>query len=145
MVRNTTVGSLPLGLSRRFLAQCSATFFASLLFLFGLAMFCGLTLQAQNAAGGGIQGTITDANGAALAKAQVTATNTETGVAVTRTTSSTGSYAISPLAVGSYNVEVTAKGFQRLLQENIEVDYFYWVQQRLDAKRRELPKFDFAR
>jgi len=31
------------------------------------------------------------------------------------------------------------------LQENIEVDYFYWVQQRLDAKRRELPKFDFAR
>jgi len=122
MVRNTTVGSLPLGLSRRFLAQCSATFFASLLFLFGLAMFCGLTLQAQNAAGGGIQGTITDANGAALAKAQVTATNTETGVAVTRTTSSTGSYAISPLAVGSYNVEVTAKGFQRLLQENIEVD-----------------------
>jgi len=122
MVRNTTVGSLPLGLSRRFLAQCSATLVASLLIICGWAIFCGLPLQAQGAAGGGIQGTITDPNGAAVVKAQVTATNTETGVAVTHTTDNKGLYAISPLAVGTYNVEVTAKGFQRLLQENIEVD-----------------------
>jgi hypothetical protein len=122
MVRNTTVGSLPLGLSRRFLAQCSATLVASLLLICGWAIFCGLPVQAQGAAGGGIQGTITDPNGAAVAKAQVTATNTETGVAVTHTTDNKGLYSISPLAVGTYNVEVTAKGFQRLLQENIEVD-----------------------
>jgi len=109
MYRNTTVGSLPLGLSRRLLAQCSASLFACLMFFCGWAIFCGLTLQAQNAAGGGIQGTITDPNGAAVVKAQVT-------------TTSTGSYSISPLPVGSYNVEVVATGFQRLLQENINVD-----------------------
>src|SRR5664280_1321277 len=31
-------------------------------------------------------------------------------------------YSIQPLQVGTYNVEVTAKGFQRLLQENINVN-----------------------
>ena len=37
-------------------------------------------------------------------------------------TTGTGTYSIQPLQVGTYNVEVTAKGFQRLLQENINVD-----------------------
>ncbi|MGA2196093.1 MAG: carboxypeptidase-like regulatory domain-containing protein [Bryobacteraceae bacterium] len=82
------------------------------------------TLKAQFArslSGGGIQGTITDPSGAAVAKATVTATNTDTGVATTHITSGTGTYSIQPLQVGTYNVEVTAKGFQRLLQENINV------------------------
>jgi hypothetical protein len=83
------------------------------------------TLKAQfarNLSGGGIQGTVTDPSGAAVAKATVTATNTDTGVATTHITSGTGTYSIQPLQVGTYNVEVTAKGFQRLLQENINVD-----------------------
>jgi hypothetical protein len=82
------------------------------------------TLKAQFArslSGGGIQGTITDPSGAAVAKATVTATNTDTGVATAHITSGTGTYSIQPLQVGTYNVEVTAKGFQRLLQENINV------------------------
>ena len=122
MYRNTTVGSLPLGLSRRLLAQCFATLFACLTVVCGLALAGGLPLQAQSTSGGGIQGTITDPSGAAVANAQVTATNTDTGVATTHTTSGTGTYSIQPLPVGTYNVEVVAKGFQRLLQENIEVD-----------------------
>ena len=122
MYRNTTVGSLPLGLSRRLLAQCFATLFACLTVVCGLALAGGLPLQAQSTSGGGIQGTITDPSGAAVANAQVTATNTDTGVATTHTTSGTGTYSIQPLPVGNYNVEVVAKGFQRLLQENIEVD-----------------------
>jgi len=122
MYRNTTVGSLPLGLSRRLLAQCFATLFACLTVVYGLALAGGLPLQAQSTSGGGIQGTITDPSGAAVANAQVTATNTDTGVATTHTTSGTGTYSIQPLPVGTYNVEVVAKGFQRLLQENIEVD-----------------------
>jgi hypothetical protein len=122
MYRITTVGSLPLGLSRRLLAQCFATLFTCLLVCCGLALFGGLSLQAQSTSGGGIQGTVTDSKGAVIAKAQITATNTDTGVAFTRESTSTGYYSIAPLPVGTYNVEVVAKGFQRLLQENIDVD-----------------------
>ncbi|MGA2436953.1 MAG: MG2 domain-containing protein [Acidobacteriaceae bacterium] len=71
---------------------------------------------------GGIQGTITDSAGAVIAKAQVIATNTDTGDQFTRQTTSQGLYSIAPLPVGTYNVEVVAKGFQRLLQENVDVD-----------------------
>jgi hypothetical protein len=72
--------------------------------------------------GGGITGTVTDPQGKVIVKAQVTATNTDTGVATTRQTTNEGVYAFNDLPVGTYNVEVVAKGFQRLLQENVNVD-----------------------
>jgi len=122
MYRNSTVGSLPLGLSRRLLALCCGSFFACLLAFCGLALFGGQTLAAQSTSGGGIQGTVTDPNGAGVPKATVTATNTDTGVQTSRVTSGTGTYSIQPLQAGPYNVEVVAKGFQRLLQENVTVD-----------------------
>ena len=122
MYRNTTVGSLPLGLSRRFLAQCCQSLFACLMIVCGLALFSSITLEAQTTSGGGVQGTVTDPSGANVANAEVTATNTDTGVATTRKTNGTGNYAIQPLQAGNYNVEVVAKGFQRLLQENVTVN-----------------------
>ena len=121
MYRNSTVGSLPLGLSRRLLAQCCSLFACALVFC-GLVLFSGLTLEAQDTAGGGLQGTITDPNGAGVPKAEVTATNTDTGVQTSKLTSSTGTYQISPLQPGPYNVEVVAKGFKRFLQENVTID-----------------------
>ncbi len=120
MYRNSTVGSLPLGLSRRLFASCSF-FLASLMILCALALFGGVRLDAQ-LTGGGISGTITDPDGRAVAKATVTATNTDTGVQTTATTGSGGTYTIQPLQAGPYNVEVVAKGFSRLLQENVTVD-----------------------
>jgi hypothetical protein len=78
------------------------------------------TLRVSNR--GGIQGTVTDPTGAVVPKAQVTATNTDTGVRSTRVTTSAGLYVIQPLPAGTYNVEVVARGFQRLLQENVNVD-----------------------
>jgi hypothetical protein len=71
---------------------------------------------------GGIIGTVTDPQDKVVVKAQVTATNTDTGVAFTRQTTSEGVYSIAPLPVGTYNVEVAARGFQRLFQENVHVD-----------------------
>ena len=121
MYCNSTVGSLPLGLSRRLLAQCCSLFACGLVFG-GLMLFGGTSLEAQDTAGGGIQGTITDANGAGVPKAEVTATNTDTGVATTKLTSNSGTYLVSPLQPGPYNVEVVASGFQRLLQENVTID-----------------------
>ncbi len=122
MYRNTTVGSLPHGLSRRLLAQCFASLYVCLMAVCATALFGGRSLEAQTIGSGGIQGTITDASGAVVAKAQVTATNTDTGVAFTRQTTSSGLYTITPLPVGTYNVEVVAKGFQRQLQENVSID-----------------------
>jgi len=72
--------------------------------------------------GGGIQGTISDPSGAGIPKAEVVATNTDTGAQTTKLTSNTGTYQISALQPGPYNVEVVAKGFQKLLQENVTID-----------------------
>jgi hypothetical protein len=92
------------------------------LVLCGLVLFGSSSLEAQDTAGGGIQGTITDPKGDGIPKAEVTATNTDTGVKTTKLTGSTGTYSISPLQPGPYIVEVVAAGFQRLLQENITID-----------------------
>ena len=89
MYRNTTVGSLPLGLSRRLLTQC-CSLFVCLMLCCGMALWGGLALHAQSTAGGGIQGTITDPTGAVVRDAEVTATNTDTGVATTKKTNKSG-------------------------------------------------------
>lgn len=120
MSRNTTLGSLPLGLSRRLLAACFASL-AMWTVAFCLFASPGL-LYAQVAGDGEIDGQVTDPSGAVIPNAVVTATNTETGVQTTRKTSSGGTYSISPLQAGNYNVEVTARGFNRQLQENVQVD-----------------------
>ena len=122
MYRNSTVGSLPLGLSRRFLAPCCSALLACLMAICVFALFGGSALKAQTTSGGGIQGTVTDPTGAGVPKAEITATNTDTGVQTKKTSGSTGTYSIQPLQAGNYNVEVVAKGFQRLLQENVTVD-----------------------
>jgi len=70
---------------------------------------------------GAIRGTVADPTGAAVANALVTATNTETGVQTARTTSSDGGYDFRQLPPGRYNVQTVARGFERLLQENVEV------------------------
>ena len=121
MYCNTTVGSSPLGLSRRLLAQ-SCSLLACLAIFCGLALFGSLSLDAQSTSGGGIQGTVTDPSGAAVPNAEITATDTDTGVQTKRKTNGSGAYSLSPLQTGPYIVEVVAKGFQRVLQENITVD-----------------------
>ena len=121
MYRNMTVGSLPLGLSRLLLGKCSSTLGVCLVALCAVALFGSLTLHAQ-ANNGGIQGTVSDKSGAVIPKAEVTATNTDTGVAASVQSNGTGNYSLVPLQPGNYNLEVVAKGFERLLQENVTVD-----------------------
>ena len=70
---------------------------------------------------GDISGTIYDPTGALVPRAKVTATNTDDGVQTSRVTDNSGTYSISPLPPGPYNVEIQAKGFQRMLQENVHV------------------------
>src|SRR5579871_5570255 len=71
---------------------------------------------------GSIVGTVTDTSGAAVANAAVTITNLDTGIANKTTTSSTGDYVVTPLAVGRYSVTVEAPGFKKSVNGGITLN-----------------------
>src|SRR3981189_2450161 len=60
-----------------------------------------------------IEGTVTDPSGAFIPNAQVTATNTETGVVTNTTTSAIGDYIFQKLPIGTYSISVSVPGFSR--------------------------------
>ena len=86
-----------------------------------LALSCAISLHAQQG-DGAIQGTVADKSGAVIPRAKVTVINTSTGVRVTRITNNAGDYTVTPLQAGHYRVEVEAKSFEKLVQENVTVD-----------------------
>jgi hypothetical protein len=77
---------------------------------------------AQTGGQGALEGTVADPTGAVIPGATVTATNQASNVATSRTSSSAGLYTITPLIPGVYSITVTAQGFQRFEQKNIEVN-----------------------
>jgi hypothetical protein len=87
-----------------------------------LALYTAVPLLAQSAGTGAIEGTVQDATGAVVPNATVTATNVNTGVVTTRSTTSAGFYSVGSLIPGTYTVSVSAKGFRTFVQENLVVD-----------------------
>src|SRR5262244_3665121 len=80
--------------------------------LFGVLCLCTLPAWAQaQSSSADISGTVSDSSAALVNGAVVTATNIETGLARTATTDSSGSYRITLLPPGEYEVSVKAKGF----------------------------------
>ncbi|SEB70142.1 Carboxypeptidase regulatory-like domain-containing protein [Terriglobus roseus] len=59
----------------------------------------------------GVNGTVTDASGAVIPNAKVTATNVGTNVSITQTTTKDGVYVIRNLQVGDYKLTVESAGF----------------------------------
>jgi hypothetical protein len=78
--------------------------------LFSTALF------GQNAT---FTGHVSDPSGAAIAKAQITVHNEETGVNISTTTTKAGDYAVPYLRPGSYSVSGEATGFQKQNKINI--------------------------
>lgn len=78
--------------------------------IFLVTLMMAATLSAQNITAT-ITGTVTDATGAVIPGATVTATNTATGLTRTVNSTGTGAYALSQLPVGTYTVKVSDKGF----------------------------------
>jgi hypothetical protein len=68
-----------------------------------------------------IKGTVTDATGAGVPDAQVTATNTQTQVAQTSPSKSDGSFEFLQLPIGVYSVTVVKPGFSKFAAENIQL------------------------
>src|SRR5215470_7469033 len=70
---------------------------------------------------GAIVGTVTDQAGARIAGAEVTVTNVETNQSTRVTTNEEGAFAANLLRIGTYSVSVEKKGFQKTVQQNVEV------------------------
>lgn len=77
-------------------------------------------IRAQSQAlNGQIEGTVTDANGAAVANATVTITNIQNGTTRSVTSDESGTYRAPLLPLGTYRIEAEAASFKKLLREGI--------------------------
>src|SRR5688572_30295284 len=68
-----------------------------------------------------VTGRITDASGAVVPQATVTAKSTDTGIATTTETTSEGYYTLPSLQPGRYELSVTKTGFSPIRQTGLEL------------------------
>lgn len=99
-----------------------SSIWSSLPLLVLCAFFCVTTGRLHAQALGGVNGTVTDSAGASIADAAVTATDVSTGVSAHAVTSSVGTYTITALNPGHYNVSVESKGFKKGVQTGVTVE-----------------------
>jgi hypothetical protein len=78
--------------------------------LLATVTFCAAAWAQDTAS---ITGTVTDASGAAVAKAQVAVKNAEHGLNRSGTTNDSGDFLFSTLPIGAYDLTVTATGFKK--------------------------------
>jgi hypothetical protein len=102
-------------LSVRLLQVVLTSLAAILLTTLGLSSALAQTFR------GGINGTVTDRTGAAIANATVVAIQTDTDVKHTTTSSSGGEFLFQDLPLGSYSVTVSFSGFQTVKTDKISV------------------------
>src|SRR5262245_19994928 len=82
-----------------------------------LSVLTGADLWAQATAQ--ITGAVKDATGAVLRGVEVTATQTDTGVARMTITNETGAFILPNLQLGPYKLEATLAGFRTFVQSGI--------------------------
>jgi len=84
-------------------------------------LLAGLNVAAQQITGS-IRGTVSDSSGAVVQGASVSAKQAETGLVRSANTDSGGSYLLLELPVGHYELEVSARGFQKYVQDGITLN-----------------------
>lgn len=90
------------------------------LLVLAFALFTGRQLLAGVTAS--ISGTVTDASGAVVTGATVTATNVDTGVVTTQATNAQGFYSFQSLPLGKYTIGVQQTGFKTYTQTGLILD-----------------------
>src|SRR2546425_13307259 len=90
----------------------TALLFVALLFVFNCA-------DARAQATAQISGAVQDPSGAVLPGAEVTATQTDTGVRRSTITNETGYYVLPNLPLGPYKLEAALPGFRTYVQTGI--------------------------
>lgn len=88
---------------------------------FIVLLLAGIVAHGQVTGRSSILGTVTDSSGAAVVNARVVVTDTATNVARSTTTNSTGYFQVDNVEPSTYNVAVTAQGFQPLVREGITI------------------------
>jgi hypothetical protein len=83
---------------------------------------------------GAITGTVLDSTGAVVPNAQVTLLNTDQGITLETKTSASGGYTFSPVRAGHYSITVTAPGFAKITQKNIDLAVAQVMQVNLSLK-----------
>jgi hypothetical protein len=69
-----------------------------------------------------LDGTVTDPQGAVVAAAVVTVTNSETGQTLKETTDDRGRWALPSMPAGIYRITVAMKGFHTVVVDNVKLD-----------------------
>src|SRR5438477_5187763 len=91
-----------------------------------LIVLLGICLGATVALGqqvfGSIDGTVTDATGAAVPNAKVTITDQNKGTKSEVTTNESGNYTKGQLIPGTYTVEVEGTGFRKAVNRDVIVN-----------------------
>jgi hypothetical protein len=87
---------------------------------------------------GNITGRVADAQGNVVPNASVTARSTATGRSRTTTTNEVGEYTLTDLPAGTYEVTVEAKGFNKALLGELELNVGATVAQNFDLKPGQL-------
>ena len=93
-----------------------------------LFLACVAAHGQQNSA---LSGTITDKSGAAVAGAHVVLKNPATGTVLTTDTNDSGTYNFPALDIGTYDLTVTAKGFETEIQQGLQVNISQSLQSNL--------------
>jgi Carboxypeptidase regulatory-like domain len=81
-------------------------------------LLCTLPCFGQNAS---VSGTVTDSTGAAIQRATVAFTNSNTNAVYQAATDDDGVYRVSGLVPGTYSATVSKPGFKGLVKPNIEI------------------------
>ena len=87
--------------------------------MFGIVAVLALSSTAFGQATAQISGTVQDPTGALIPGVEVTVTQTETGASRLAVTNETGSYVLTSLPLGPYQLEAVLPGFQTFVQTGI--------------------------
>ena len=91
-------------------------------YCFGIALMLVFSAIVSAQGTAQISGTITDPSGARLPGAEITATQTATGLARTAVSNETGAYVLPSLPTGPYKLEVMLPGFRTFAQTGITLE-----------------------
>jgi len=92
--------------------------------VFQLTLFCvliGCAATMGQVLKGSISGTAVDPNGAVIPGATVKATDSNTGAELRATTDGSGNFRFNLIPAGDYKIEVSAPGFQTVVQNGVTV------------------------
>lgn len=86
-----------------------------------LVVMLGIGIASAQRLDGSLRGEVTDPSGAVVSGAKVTVTNPATGVSLSTTTTTSGTYVFPNLLVGTYTVDVEGSGFKKYSRKNVSV------------------------